>query len=81
MGTKKEFVKFAEGFKQATDNEQKSNANNGNISDEILKEFNKKAIDSEFTLSRVLAWNYFSEVERLKDRHKSELFILNKQVK
>ena len=37
-------------------------------------------VSIELTLSRILAWNYFSEIQRLKEHHRSEMFILNKQI-
>ena len=46
----------------------------------ILDTMEESKVSIELTLSRILAWNYFSEIQRLKEHHRSEMFILNKQI-
>ena len=46
----------------------------------ILDSINDNRAEIEFALGRILAWNYFSEIQKLKEKHKSEIFILSKQI-
>lgn len=46
----------------------------------ILEIINDSKAEAEFSLARILAWNFFTEIEKIKDVHKSEIFILKKQI-
>ena len=56
------------------------NSEDKNRFKEILDMLDSFGLKLEITLSRILAWNYFSEIERVKEKHKTEMFILNKQI-
>ncbi|CAI2360780.1 unnamed protein product [Moneuplotes crassus] len=46
----------------------------------ILDLINEQRAEVEFALARILGWNFFSEIQQLKETHKSQIFILNKQI-
>ena len=70
---KREMVKMIEQLNNLEEGEK-------NRFKEILDMLSSFGLKWEITLSRILAWNYFSELERIKEKHKTEKFILNKQI-
>lgn len=70
---KNEFIKLMEDLKHMEAEEQ-------NRFKLILDKINEQKAEIELSLSRILAWNYFAEIQRIKEKHKSEVFILHKQI-